>query len=199
MEQQLKALRKKLGLTQEEFATRLGIKRAAISNYEIGRNEPIDAVISLICREFNVNETWLRTGEGEMFAPEPVFDLTAYANRHGMTALETEILKAYLELDTNVRESLLQHFKERLTRPAPPAGKDIPAPAATGQERTQADTTGQAPPDIAAKVAELERQNRELAAKVAAMEEEDALYGLTGVSEASPGESVLNLNPKAKK
>ncbi len=67
MENRLKLLRKHLGLTQEEFADKLGIKRAAISNYEIGRNEPIDAVISLICREFRVNETWLRTGEGEMF------------------------------------------------------------------------------------------------------------------------------------
>lgn len=67
MEQRLKLLRKQLKLTQEEFADRLGIKRSAISNYEIGRNEPIDAVISIICREFNVNETWLRTGKGEMF------------------------------------------------------------------------------------------------------------------------------------
>lgn len=67
MEQRLKRLRKELGLTQEEFAARIGIKRAAISNYEIGRNEPIDAVIALICREFDVNEKWLRTGDGEMF------------------------------------------------------------------------------------------------------------------------------------
>lgn len=67
MEQQLKKLRKELGFTQEEFAARIGIKRAAISNYEIGRNEPIDAVVALICREFDVNEEWLRTGEGEMF------------------------------------------------------------------------------------------------------------------------------------
>ncbi len=67
MNQRLKGLRKQLGLTQEEFADRLGVKRSAISNYEIGRNEPIDAVISLICREFNVSEQWLRTGEGEMF------------------------------------------------------------------------------------------------------------------------------------
>ena len=67
MNQRLKGLRKQLGLTQEEFADRLGVKRSGISNYEIGRNEPIDAVISLICREFNVSEQWLRTGEGEMF------------------------------------------------------------------------------------------------------------------------------------
>lgn len=66
MEQRIKELRKHLGLTQQEFADRLGIKRGAVANYEIGRNIPIDAVISLICREFGVNETWLRTGEGEM-------------------------------------------------------------------------------------------------------------------------------------
>lgn len=65
----LKTLRKELGLTQEKFAERLSMKRNSIANYEIGRNEPIDAVIALICKEFNVNETWLRTGTGEMFKP----------------------------------------------------------------------------------------------------------------------------------
>lgn len=64
MNNRLKVLRKELGLTQQEFADKLKIKRGAIANYEIGRNEPIDAVISLICKEFNVNEVWLRTGEG---------------------------------------------------------------------------------------------------------------------------------------
>ncbi len=67
MDNRIKELRKSLGLTQQEFADRLNIKRGAIANYEIGRNVPIDAVISLICKEFNVNENWLRTGEGEMF------------------------------------------------------------------------------------------------------------------------------------
>lgn len=67
MENRLKELRKSLKLSQQEFADRIGIKRGAVANYEIGRNTPIDAVISLICREFNVNEYWLRTGEGEMF------------------------------------------------------------------------------------------------------------------------------------
>lgn len=65
----LKALRKELGLTQEKFAERLSMKRNSIANYEIGRNEPIDAVIALICREFNVSEAWLRTGDGDMFLP----------------------------------------------------------------------------------------------------------------------------------
>lgn len=67
MNERIKRIRKALGLTQHEFAERLNIGRGTLANYEVGRNEPIDAVISLICREFDVNEHWLRTGEGEMF------------------------------------------------------------------------------------------------------------------------------------
>ncbi len=67
MKERLKQLRKTLDLTQQEFAEKLGIKRSTMATYESGRNEPIDAVISLICREFDVNEHWLRTGTGEMF------------------------------------------------------------------------------------------------------------------------------------
>lgn len=67
MNERLKKLRKTLDLTQQEFADRIGIKRNTMAQYEIGRNEPIDAVLLAICREFNVNESWLRTGEGEMF------------------------------------------------------------------------------------------------------------------------------------
>lgn len=68
MNERIKRLRKVLELTQQEFAERIGVKRNTIATYEIGRNQPIDAVITLICREFNVNEAWLRTGEGNMFA-----------------------------------------------------------------------------------------------------------------------------------
>lgn len=67
MGERIKQLRQALCMTQQEFADHLHIKRGAVANYEVGRNEPIDAVIGLICREFSVNETWLRTGEGEMF------------------------------------------------------------------------------------------------------------------------------------
>ena len=66
MDARLKMLRKQLGLTQQELADRIGIKRNTIATYESGRNEPIDAVISLICREFHINELWLREGIGEM-------------------------------------------------------------------------------------------------------------------------------------
>ena len=62
MKDRIKKLRKSLDMTQQEFANRIGVKRNTIGQYEIGRNEPIDTVINLICREFNVNEDWLRNG-----------------------------------------------------------------------------------------------------------------------------------------
>lgn len=67
MKERLKELRKALGLKQYEFAEKLNIKRTTYTNYETGLNNPTDAVIGLICRTFNVNEKWLRKGEGEMF------------------------------------------------------------------------------------------------------------------------------------
>lgn len=67
MNERIKELRKTLDLTQEKFANRIGIKRNTLANYEIGRNEPIDGIIFSICREFGVNEDWLRYGIGNMF------------------------------------------------------------------------------------------------------------------------------------
>lgn len=67
----IKELRNSLDLTQQKFADRLGIQRGIIGKYEVDVSAPSDAVISLICREFNVREAWLRDGEGEMFEVKP--------------------------------------------------------------------------------------------------------------------------------
>lgn len=70
MKDRIKELRKSLKLTQQAFADRLGIKQNTVALYEMGRSGVSDGIIKSICREFNVNESWLRTGEGEMFAPK---------------------------------------------------------------------------------------------------------------------------------
>lgn len=67
LKDRLRKLRKELDLTQQEFADKLGISRGNIAAYEVGKNPPSSPIISLICREFNVDENWLKTGEGEMF------------------------------------------------------------------------------------------------------------------------------------
>lgn len=69
MDERIKELRKALGLTQQKFADAIGVRQNTVAQYEMGRNPPNDTVITLICREFRVNEHWLRTGEGEMFLP----------------------------------------------------------------------------------------------------------------------------------
>ena len=63
----IKTIRKKKELTQVEFGQIIGVKGNTVTNYETGLRNPTEAVVKSICREFNVNEHWLRTGEGEMF------------------------------------------------------------------------------------------------------------------------------------
>lgn len=67
MKDRIKKLRKELDLTQQAFADKIGMKQNTIAQYEMGRTTPSDAIIFSICREFDVNEEWLRTGKGEMF------------------------------------------------------------------------------------------------------------------------------------
>ena len=66
MKERLKELRTYEKLIQQGFSDKLGIQRSTYSKYELGTNEPTDAVINLICDRFHVNETWLRTGKGKM-------------------------------------------------------------------------------------------------------------------------------------
>lgn len=69
MNERIKAIRKHqlVNLSQEAFGQRIGITKAAISKIESGSANPSEQTLLSICREFNVNEDWLRTGSGEMF------------------------------------------------------------------------------------------------------------------------------------
>jgi len=83
--ERIRKLRRLLDLTQQEFADRIGMKRNTVANYETNRNEPSASVITLICREFQVNEEWLRTGGGEIFAPKATNALDALAKERNLT------------------------------------------------------------------------------------------------------------------
>lgn len=111
MEERIKALRKALGLTQQEFADRLSIKRNTIANYETGRNAPIDAVISLICRSCNVNETWLRTGEGEMLAETDDSLFAAFARENNLSTEEQAAARFFLRLTPAERRAALDYVR----------------------------------------------------------------------------------------
>lgn len=66
MKSRIKEIRKAANLTQEEFASKLNLTRNFIAQVETGAKDPSDRTVKDICREFGVNETWLRTGAGSM-------------------------------------------------------------------------------------------------------------------------------------
>ena len=101
----IRQLRSKLGLKQADFGEKIGVKQGSVAGYESGARSPIDAVINSICREYNVNETWLRTGEGEMFIQLPeedevaayVSDLLEDDGENPLYVLIKEIMHTYNE------------------------------------------------------------------------------------------------------
>lgn len=103
MNERIKNVRKELNLTQQQFADRLGIARNNIAGYETSKRCPSDAVISLICRVFGVNELWLRNGDGEMFEHIPEEDLYATA--------AAEIMKGSSPEDKKVQQLLINYFQ----------------------------------------------------------------------------------------
>ncbi|WP_418775332.1 helix-turn-helix domain-containing protein [Hominenteromicrobium sp.] len=70
MNERLKEARKALDISQEEFASRIGMKGSSFSLLENGKRNITDRVIRDVCREFNVDYIWLTTGKGEMFASD---------------------------------------------------------------------------------------------------------------------------------
>ena len=66
MNERIKLLRKSLNMNQTDFGNKVGIKQTTVAGYENGIRTPTDAVILAICREFDISEEWLRTGQGEM-------------------------------------------------------------------------------------------------------------------------------------
>ena len=131
MNERIKKLRRHLDLTQQEFADRIGVKRNTIANYEIGRNVPIDSVLALIVREFHVSEAWLRSGEGEMFAPAATSALDALAQEQKLTHGEYILIEKLLHLKPEVRQGILDYIMEVA---AAVNSDDVPAnaPAAPG-------------------------------------------------------------------
>ena len=115
MNNRLKTIRTTANLTQQEFADKLGIKRGTIANYELGRNEPIDAVIRMICQEFGISEKWLRTGKGDMRIPrnrdEEIADMVGKA-----LSGDNEFKKSVIRMICTRSESELDALDQMLTQ-----------------------------------------------------------------------------------
>ena len=108
MNERIKQVRLALGLSQNEFGARIGLRRTSVTNYELNRSVPLDIVIQSICREFNVNEHWLRTGEGDMFEPLTRNDELAVL----IGKFYSEIAENENDEDTNFKRSLIKLLLE---------------------------------------------------------------------------------------
>lgn len=110
MKNRIKQIRKEYGLTQVEFGERIGVKGNTVTNYETGLRNPTDAVILSICREFNVNEEWLRTGKGEMFIEkskdEQIAEMLADIQTGGEDTFKHRLVSALSKLNKEDWESL---------------------------------------------------------------------------------------------
>ena len=154
MNERLKKLRKELDLTQQEFADRIGISRGNIATYETRDGSPGSSVINLICREFNVSETWLRTGEGEMFLPSPNGVLDELVQKYGLSTRGKVIVEKFLDLNPDVQEAVAVYI-EKVAAAFSDAGTSAPVPVF-------------APADLRAEHAATESEDPELEAEVEA-------------------------------
>lgn len=119
MNNRLRQIRKERHLTQEEFGKKIGIEsRAHISALENGNRTITDRIINDVCREFNVNEEWLRTGKGEMYKTTTdevksyVEDLLNYSGE-GNPFYDTiiEMMKTYHNLDEQSKKIMRDYFQ----------------------------------------------------------------------------------------
>lgn len=109
MDERIKELRQALGLSGEKFGKNIGLSRFAISNIENGKNAITEQTIIAICHVYNVNENWLRTGEGEMFRHTEEGFMETIRRQFNLNDFQVHLVKTYLELPDQDKDSI-DHF-----------------------------------------------------------------------------------------
>ena len=117
--ERIREIRKTLGLTLEKFGARIGLKKNSLSQLENGKNSDTEQVIKALCREYNVNEEWLKNGTGEMFN-EPSDDVAEIVSEF-IENPESEFYKivlalaqTYMELSPENKATLDKYAKDLL-------------------------------------------------------------------------------------
>lgn len=106
--ERIKEVRKSLKLTQREFADKLKLKQNSIAQIEGGRNTS-DQTIRMICREFNISEKWLRTGEGDMFVPKEEDALDELVKKKSLSEADRLLIEKFLSLKADQRKAVMDY------------------------------------------------------------------------------------------
>lgn len=101
-----KEIRHALNVSQNELGDKLGLSNSGISNIEKGIRSVTDKHIKLLAAAFNVNEHWLRTGDGEMFVETSTSIIDQLADEYGLDTLDKQFLSTYLGLTPANRKAL---------------------------------------------------------------------------------------------
>ena len=117
--ERIRFLRKeKLHLTQEALGEPLGLTRANIANIEAGRIAVTERVIISLCKEFKINEEWLRTGEGDMFVPltrsEAIAEFAGSLMKEEDASFKKRLIEALAKLNEQEWE-VLEGIARKLT------------------------------------------------------------------------------------
>lgn len=117
MNERIRSLIKALKIKQAEFAQRIGVSRPFVSELCSGAKNPSDRTIADICREFGVNEHWLRTGEGDMFVnpsrEEEVMRFAATVIRNPSSEFQRQALSLLAKL-TPEQWQLMEEMDRKL-------------------------------------------------------------------------------------
>ncbi len=108
--ERIKKLRKALNMTQAAFAERIGIRQNSVAVIEMGKNTPSDQTVAFICREFRVNEAWLRTGEGEMFIPAPSSTIDRLCEEYDLDTPARIVLEKFVELPPEEQDVIIEYM-----------------------------------------------------------------------------------------
>lgn len=111
----IKEIRKQLGLSQSEFARKIGLSQTSLSWLEREGSRVIDRNIHNICSTFNIREEWLREGNGEMYHQQTVREML---DDPSIDDLDRKILKSYIEMKPEQR----RHIKAWIMRIAKAEG-----------------------------------------------------------------------------
>lgn len=104
-----------LHMNQTEFAFSIGMKQTGVSYIEQEGTTVTDQAIKAICFVHNISEEWLRNGTEPMRIEPETFNLDEFAMEHGASELELKIVRAYFELDSEIRKTLIEHFRSELS------------------------------------------------------------------------------------
>ena len=128
MKDRIREVREHFGLSMEKFGSRIGIGKASISLLESGKNNPSVQTITLICREFGVNEQWLRTGEGELFEQTRASVLDRLSTEYDLSREQRSVIEAFLDLDPQERDVILKYVHNVFDRSAESAAQSTAIP-----------------------------------------------------------------------